>query len=32
MVETDQVDTFAAYLTPQGYEWARKDEGDNAIV
>ena len=32
MVDTDQIDTFAAYLTPQGYELARKDEDDNAIV
>ena len=32
MVDTDQVDTFAAYLTPEGYEKARKDEDDNAIV
>jgi Mn-dependent DtxR family transcriptional regulator len=31
MVDTDQVDTFAAYLTPEGYELARKDEDDNAI-
>jgi Mn-dependent DtxR family transcriptional regulator len=32
LVDTDEVDTFAAYLTPEGYELARKDEGDNAIV
>lgn len=32
MVDTDQIDTFAAYLTPEGYELARKDEDDNAIV
>jgi len=25
MVDTDEVDTFAAYLTPGGYELARKD-------
>lgn len=31
IVETDKVDTFAAYLTPEGYELARKDEDDNAI-
>jgi Mn-dependent DtxR family transcriptional regulator len=31
MVDTDQVDTFAAYLTPEGYERARKDEDDNAV-
>lgn len=24
MVDTDEVDTFAAYLTPEGYEVARK--------
>jgi len=24
MVDTDEVDTFAAYLTPEGYELARK--------
>ncbi len=24
IVDTDEVDTFAAYLTPQGYELARK--------
>lgn len=24
MVDTDQVDTFAAYLTPEGYDLARK--------
>ena len=24
-VDTDEVDTFAAYLTPEGYEQARKD-------
>jgi Mn-dependent DtxR family transcriptional regulator len=32
MVDTDQIDTFAAYLTPEGYELARMDEDDNAIV
>jgi hypothetical protein len=26
MVDTDEVDTFAAYLTPEGYEQARKDK------
>ena len=31
MVDTDEVDTFAAYLTPEGYELARKDEDDNAV-
>lgn len=30
MVDTDQIDTFAAYLTPEGYELARKDEDDNS--
>jgi len=25
IVDTDEVDTFAAYLTPQGYELARKE-------
>ena len=25
MVDSDEVDTFAAYLTPEGYEQARKD-------
>ena len=30
MVDTDQIDTFAAYLTPEGYEFARKDEDDNS--
>lgn len=25
IVDTDEVDTFAAYLTPEGYELARKD-------
>ena len=24
MVDTDEVDSFAAYLTPEGYEQARK--------
>ena len=24
MVDTDEVDTFAAYLTPEGYDLARK--------
>ena len=24
MVDTDDIDTFAAYLTPEGYELARK--------
>jgi Mn-dependent DtxR family transcriptional regulator len=32
LVDTDEVDTFAAYLTPEGYELARKDEDDNAIA
>ena len=32
LVDTDEVDTFAAYLTPAGYELARKDEDDSAIV
>jgi len=31
MVDTDEVDTFAAYLTPEGYELARKGEDDNAV-
>ena len=30
MVDTDQIDTFAAYLTPEGYELARKGEDDNS--
>ena len=30
LVDTDEVDTFAAYLTPEGYELARKDAGGNA--
>jgi Mn-dependent DtxR family transcriptional regulator len=30
VVDTDEVDTFAAYLTPEGYELARKDENNNA--
>ncbi len=30
IVDTDEVDTFAAYLTPEGYELARKDENNNA--
>ena len=30
MVDTDEVDTFAAYLTPEGYELARKGEDDSA--
>ena len=30
MVDTDEVDTFAAYLTPEGYELARKDKDNNA--
>jgi len=25
IVDTDEVDTFAAYLTPQGYELVRKE-------
>lgn len=25
LVDSDQVDTFAAYLTPQGYEQARNE-------
>ena len=32
IVDTDKVDTFAAYLTPEGYHLARKGEDDNAIV
>ena len=32
IVDTDKVDTFAAYLTPEGYELARKEEDDTAIV
>jgi DNA-binding IclR family transcriptional regulator len=32
LVDTDEVDTFAAYLTPEGYELARKVQDDNAIV
>ncbi|MEJ2221006.1 MAG: hypothetical protein P8X80_09335 [Desulfobacterales bacterium] len=32
IVDTDKVDTFAAYLTPEGYELARKGEDDNVIV
>ena len=31
VVDTDKVDTFAAYLTPEGYELARQGEGDNAV-
>jgi Mn-dependent DtxR family transcriptional regulator len=31
MVDTDEIDTFAAYLTPEGYELARKGEDDNAV-
>jgi Mn-dependent DtxR family transcriptional regulator len=31
MVNTDEVDTFAAYLTPEGYELARRGEDDNAV-
>ena len=31
MVDTDEVDTFAAYLTPEGYELAWKGEDDNAV-
>ncbi len=30
LVDTDEVDTFAAYLTPEGYELVGKDEGGNA--
>jgi Mn-dependent DtxR family transcriptional regulator len=30
LVDTDEVDTFAAYLTPEGYELVRKDEDGNA--
>ena len=30
LVDTDEVDTFAAYLTPEGYELARKGEDGNA--
>ena len=25
IVDTDEIDTFAAYLTPEGFELARKD-------
>ena len=32
IVDTDKVDTFAACLTPQGYELNLKDEDDNVIV
>ena len=32
IVDTDKVDTFAAYLTPEGYDLARKGEDDNAIA
>ena len=31
MVDTNEVDTFAAYLTPEGYELARKGEDDFAV-
>ena len=31
VVDTDKVDTFAAYLTPGGYELARQSEDDNAV-
>ena len=31
IVDTDKVDSFAAYLTPEGYELARKNEDDNVI-
>ena len=31
IIDTDEVDTFAAYLTPEGYELARKGEDDNAV-
>ena len=31
VVDTDKVDTFAAYLTPEGYELARKVADDNAV-
>ena len=30
LVDTDEIDTFAAYLTPHGYELARQGEDDNA--
>ena len=28
MIDTDEVDTYAAYLTPEGYELARKNTPD----
>ena len=31
LVDTDKVDTFAAYLTPKGYEQVRKGEADPAV-
>jgi hypothetical protein len=31
VVDTDRVDTFAAYLTPEGYEQIRQDEADPAV-
>jgi hypothetical protein len=32
IVDTDKVDTFAAYLTPAGYDLARKGQDDDAIA
>ena len=32
VVDTDKVDMFAAYLTPEGYEQVRNDEADPAVV
>jgi hypothetical protein len=29
IVDTDKVDTFAAYLTPEGYELAQRPADDN---
>ena len=31
VVDTDTVDTFAAYLTPEGYKQIRKDGADPAV-
>jgi hypothetical protein len=31
MIDTDKVDTFAAYLTPKGYEQVRENEADPAV-
>ena len=32
IVDTDKVDTFAAYLTPEGYDLSRKGSDDDPVA